>query len=171
MSAQHAPHDASEWVDDRDLGTDTPDEPTRDEPADDDFLDAWNADPDPDAWTDDGTRDDGADVRDDIPADAPIRDIAPDDFVARSSEQTFRAALKTLERETSRRESQYPRCPACGSINIRRKSTHAVVTRQVDGKYQCAKQGCRVHFDEPDPPAAEAAPGEQATLREVTRHD
>jgi len=125
MSAQHAPHEASEWVDDREI-----------------------------------TR---------VPADAPIRRIAPDDFVARSSEQTFRAALRKLERETSRRESQYPRCPACGSINIRRKSTHAVVTRQVDAKYRCAKQGCREHFDEPDPPAAEAAPGEQATLREVTR--
>jgi len=125
MSAQHAPHDASEWVDDREIER--------------------------------------------VPEDAPIREIAPDDFVARSSEQTFRAALKTLERETSRRESQYPRCPACGSINIRRKSTHAVVTRQVDGKYQCAKQGCRVHFDEPDPPRDAEIEGEQATLREVTR--
>ena len=104
-----------------------------------------------------------------VPADAPIRDIAPDDFVARSSEQTFRAALKTLERQTSRRESEYPRCPECGSINIRRKSTHAVVSQQIETKYRCAKAGCREHFDEPDPPAAEAAPGEQATLREVTR--
>jgi predicted RNA-binding Zn-ribbon protein involved in translation (DUF1610 family) len=102
-----------------------------------------------------------------VPADAPIREIAPDDFVARSSEQTFRAALRKLERETSRRESQYPRCPACGSINIRRKSTHAVVTRQVGGQYRCAKQGCRAHFDEPDPPRDAVTPGEQATLREV----
>lgn len=171
MSAQHAPHDASEWVDDRDLGTDTPDEPTRDEPADDAFLEEWNADPDPEAWTDDGERDDGADVRGDIPADAPIRDIAPDDFVARSSESTFRAALKTLERQTARREDEMPRCPECGSINIRRKSTHAVVTRQVDAKFRCAKAGCRVHFDEPDPPRDAATPGEQATLREVTRRD
>ena len=120
MSAQHAPHEASDFVDDREI-----------------------------------TR---------VPADAPIRRIAPDDFVARSSEQTFRAALKKLERETSRRESQYPRCPACGSINIRRKSTHAVVTRQVDAKYRCAKQGCRAHFDEPDPPRDAAIKGEQATL-------
>jgi hypothetical protein len=125
MSAQHAPHEASEWVDDREI-----------------------------------TR---------VPADAPIRSIAPDDFVARSSEQTFRAALRKLERETSRRESQYPRCPACGSINIRRKSTHAVVTRQVDAKFRCAKQGCREHFDELDPPRDAEIAGEQATLREVTR--
>ena len=33
------------------------------------------------------------------------------------------------------------------------------------------EQRCREHFDEPDPPPAEAAPGEQATLREVTRHE
>ncbi|UXF50988.1 MAG: hypothetical protein HQRvContig04_3 [Haloquadratum phage sp.] len=124
MSAQHAPHEASEWVDDREI-----------------------------------TR---------VPADAPIRSIAPDDFVARSSEQTFRAALRKLERETSRRESQYPRCPACGSINIRRKSTHAVVSQQVETKYRCAKAGCRVHFDEPDPPRDAEIEGEQATLREVT---
>ena len=85
----------------------------------------------PEEFVDDGTREDRPDLPEPVPADAPIRSIAPDDFVARSSEQTFRAALKKLERETSRRESQYPRCPACGSINIRRKSTHAVVTRQV----------------------------------------
>jgi len=106
-----------------------------------------------------------------VSEDAIIRQIAPDDFVARSSEQTFKAALKKLERQTSRRESQYPRCPACGSINIRRKSTHAVVTRQVDARYRCAKQGCRVHFDEPDPPRDAEIAGEQATLREVTRHE
>ena len=104
-----------------------------------------------------------------IPDDAPLREIAPDDFVARSSEQTFRAALRKLERETSRRESAYPRCPECGSINIRRKSTHAVVGGRVDTLYRCAKQGCRAHFDEPLPPRDEQAPGEQATFEEV-RH-
>jgi len=103
-------------------------------------------------------------VTDRVPDDAPIRDIAPDDFVARSSEQTFRAALRKLERETSRRETAYPRCPECGSINIRRKSTHAVVAHCVDTLYRCAKQGCRAHFDDPLPPRDEEAPGEQATL-------
>jgi len=120
MSAQHAPHDAAEWVDDREIER--------------------------------------------VPADAPIRRIAPDDFVARSSEQTFRAALRKLERETSRRESQYPRCPACGSINIRKKVVEVQAGNLINSTYRCAKQGCREHFDEPDPPRDAAIKGEQATL-------
>ena len=104
-----------------------------------------------------------------IPEDAPIREIAPDDFVARSSAQTFRAALLKLEAETSRRPSQYPRCPECGSINIRRKAEHGSVAGRVDTAYRCAKQGCRAHFDEPDPPLEDEVPGEQATFAEVQR--
>jgi len=125
MSAQHAPHEASEWVDDREIKR--------------------------------------------VPANAPIRQIAPDDFVARSSEQTFRAALRKLERETSRRESQYPRCPECHSVNLRKKSDHADIDKRFDTTFRCAKQGCRAHFDEPLPPRDAELPGEQATFEEV-RH-
>lgn len=99
-----------------------------------------------------------------VPADAPIRAIAPDDFVARSSKQTFRAALRKLERETSRRPAEMPRCPECGTINIRRKSDHAAPGNRIDTAFRCASHGCRAHFDEPAPPREEVAPGEQATL-------
>jgi len=98
------------------------------------------------------------------PANAPIRQIAPDDFVARSSEQTFRAALRVLERQTSRRPSEMPRCPECGSINIRKKSDHNHIDREFDTGFCCARTGCRAHFDEPNPPRDAAINGEQATL-------
>jgi len=99
-----------------------------------------------------------------VPADAPIRQIAPDDFVARSSKQTFRAALRVLERQTSRRPSEMPRCPECGSINIRKKSDHNHIDREFDTGFCCARTGCRAHFDEPNPPRDAAIKGEQATL-------
>ena len=112
---------------------------------------------------------DDRDGPDRIPEDAPIREIAPDDFVARSSEQTFRAALRKLERETASRVSQLPRCPDCGSVNIRKKSPHAVVATRIDTAFRCAHQGCRAHFDEPAPSREQAMPGEQATFEEVQR--
>lgn len=97
-----------------------------------------------------------------VPEDAIIREIAPDDFVARSSEQTFKAALKKLERQTSCRQSQYPRCPECASIQLQRKRAAVEMPQKTDTAYKCRQ--CGAHFDEPAPPRDAQAPGEQATL-------
>jgi len=107
--------------------------------------------------------------RERIPADAPIRAIAPDDFLARSSESTFRAALRKLERETSRAARHYPRCPECGSVDLRRRSPDAPGSVDPEAEWWCAREGCWASFDEPDPSLEALAPGEQATLSEVRR--
>ena len=102
-----------------------------------------------------------------IPDDAPIREIAPDDFVARSGKNTLRSALKAAERETSRDPDQLPRCPECGSIRLRKKAGHLPMAHRKDGQFKCT--GCRAHFDEPDPSRDEAREGEQATLPGVSK--
>lgn len=121
----------------------------------------------PEEFVDDGERDGRPDLPEPVPDDAPIRAIAPDDFVARSSASTFRAALRKLERETSRPPAAFPRCPECGSIQIQRKRGVLEMPQRRDGAFKC--RGCGEHFDDPDPPREAEAPGEQATLREVTR--
>ena len=102
-----------------------------------------------------------------IPEDAPIREIAPDDFVARSSESTLRAALIEAERQTSRDADSLPRCPECLSIRIRTKAGHVEMDHMVDEPFKCVN--CTHHFATPAPSREAAQPGDQATLREVTR--
>ena len=43
-----------------------------------------------------------------------------------------------------------PRCPECGSSQVSVKpSTIGDHPERRDGRFRCAKQGCRVHFDQP----------------------
>ena len=102
-----------------------------------------------------------------IPEDAPIREIAPDDFVARSSHQTLRAALREAEQATSRPPRELPRCPDCGSIQLRRKRERYRMEHRREQAYKCLS--CGHHCDEPAPSIEETAPGDQTDLREVTR--
>ena len=109
--------------------------------------------------------DDGPDER--IPADAPIRQIAPDDFVARSSAQTFREALLEADRAMATSERELPRCPDCDSITIRRKPDRFEIATKIDTEYKCCF--CNAHFDEPAPSLEESMPGEQTDLTSVSR--
>lgn len=97
-----------------------------------------------------------------VPADAPIREIAPDDFVARSPAQTFREALRVAARQTSRTPDQLPRCPECLSTNLKRKAMSTNTPSTVKAKYKC--RACNVHFDEPAPSVEAARDTEQVTL-------
>ena len=109
-------------------------------------------------------RDDFVDDRDRprIPDDAPLREIAPDDFVARSSASTLRDALIEAERATSRDGDALPRCPECLSVRIRRKDQRLAMPHRKDGAYKCTN--CSAHFDDPAPSREEARDGTQETL-------
>lgn len=96
-----------------------------------------------------------------IPDDAPLREIAPDDFVARSSESTLREALKAAERQTSRDGDELPRCPECLSFRLRRKPGRLDMPHRIETAYKCVNGH---HFDEPAPSREEAREGEQDTL-------
>ena len=102
-----------------------------------------------------------------IPADAPIRQIAPDDFVARSSAQTFREALLEADRAMATSERELPRCPDCDSITIRRKRDRFDIETKIDTAYKC--RVCNAPFDEPAPSIEESMPGEQTDLTSVSR--
>ena len=117
---------------------------------------------DSDEFVDDGTREDRPDVPERIPDDAPLREIVPDDFVARSGESTLRDALKAAERATSRAPDELPRCPDCGSVRLRKKAGHLDMTHRKDGQFKCTN--CGHHFDAPAPSREAARRGEQATL-------
>lgn len=101
-----------------------------------------------------------------IPDDAPLREIAPDDFVARSGKSTLREALKAAERQTSRGTDELPRCPECGSIRLRKKPGAIEMPHKRDEPFKCT--GCGEHFDNPAPSREDARDGQQATLREVS---
>ena len=101
-----------------------------------------------------------------IPDDAPLREIVPDDFVARSGESTLREALKAAERQTSRGADALPRCPHCLSIRIRRKPGSQDMPHKRAEAYKCVNGH---HFNEPAPSREDARKGEQATFEEV-RH-
>ena len=102
-----------------------------------------------------------------IPDDAPLREIVPDDFVARSGESTLRDALKAAERQTSRDPDALPRCPDCLSVRIRSKKGRPSRSDRKDGDYKCTS--CSHHFDEPAPSREEVRDGDQSTLPGV-RH-
>ena len=102
-----------------------------------------------------------------IPDDAPLREIVPDDFVARSAESTLRDALKAAERQTSRDPDALPRCPDCLSVRIRSKKGRPSREDRKDGDYKCTS--CSHHFDEPAPSREEVRTGDQTTFREVMR--
>ncbi|RAW44076.1 hypothetical protein DQW50_16260 [Halorubrum sp. 48-1-W] len=102
-----------------------------------------------------------------IPDDAPLREIAPDDFVARSPASTLREALRIAERQTSRDVDQLPRCPDCLSTQIRSKPGALEMTHKRDEQFKCTN--CGEHFDEPAPSREEERDGEQATLTDVRR--
>jgi ribosomal protein L37AE/L43A len=97
-----------------------------------------------------------------VPADAPIREIAPDDFVARSPAQTFYEALRAAARETSRTPDQLPRCPECLSVDLKRKAMSTNTPSTVKGAYKC--RACEIHFDEAAPSVEAARDTEQVTL-------
>ena len=97
-----------------------------------------------------------------IPDDAPLREIVPDDFVARSGESTLRDALKAAERQTSRDPDALPRCPECLSVRIRSKKGRPSREDRKDGDYKCTS--CSHHFDEPAPSREEVRDGDQSTL-------
>lgn len=108
-------------------------------------------------------RDDFIDDRDRprIPDDAPLREIAPDDFVARSSASTLRAALIEAERATSGDGNALPRCPECLSVRIRRKDQRLAMPHRIETAFKCVNGH---HFDDPAPSREEARDGTQATL-------
>ena len=108
-------------------------------------------------------RDDFVDDRDRprIPDDAPLREIAPDDFVARSSASTLRDALIEAERATSRDGDALPRCPECLSVRIRRKDQRLAMPHRIETAFKCVNGH---HFDDPAPSREDARKGEQATL-------
>ena len=95
-----------------------------------------------------------------IPDDAPLRDVVPDDFVARSSAATLREALLEAEAATSRSEAELPRCPGCHSIHIERKTVGQATTHETD--YRCTT--CSAQFDQPAPSVEDSRKGEQVTL-------
>ena len=102
-----------------------------------------------------------------IPDDAPLREIVPDDFVARSGESTLREAIKAAERQTSRDPDALPRCPECLDVRIRSKKGRPSREDLKDGDYKCTS--CSHHFDDPAPSRDEARKGDQTTFREVMR--
>ena len=97
-----------------------------------------------------------------IPDDAPLREIVPDDFVARSAESTLRDALKAAERQTSRDPDALPRCPECLSVRIRAKKGRPSREDRKEGDYKCTS--CSHHFDDPAPSREAARDGDQSTL-------
>lgn len=84
-------------------------------------------------------------------------DIVPDYFCEAWGEDTIPAALEAAERakSTTPRE-EMARCPECGTPNIGTKDDHRETDNKIDTEYRCRRTGCRAHFDEPDPPPAEA---------------
>jgi len=110
---------------------------------------------------DDGTRADGPDLPARIPADAPIRQIAPDDFVQSWRGTSFRDALRKAEAApTSTPTIDRGACPACGSAQVTPKSGKYDSEQRAEGAYKCLE--CGHHCDAPAD--ADDAPGEQATL-------
>jgi len=59
--------------------------------------------------------------------------------------------LEALKRKrTTTPKSEMPRCPACGSVSIRRKTALPDHPQRMPGKYHC--HSCSEHFDEPEGP-------------------
>ena len=96
-------------------------------------------------------------------------DIVPDSFRKRHPDaSTVAEALRQAERAATNSDpDEFPRCPDCLSVRIRRKDGHLSMDHKIDAAYKCSN--CGAHFDEPAPSREECRPGEQATLREVTR--
>jgi len=100
-----------------------------------------------------------------VPANAPIREIAPDDFVARSPAQTFREALRLANLRHSRTPDELPRCPECLSVNLKVKPMSPRSRNSSKRKWKC--RACDSHFYEPAPSVEAARDTEQVTLPEV----
>jgi len=82
--------------------------------------------------------------------------IVPNEFWEEfGSIEAARSAPSTTD------ESERKRCPECGSVSIREKASKPAdyCTHRKDARYRCAKEGCGVHFDEPEPPEIEAGGG------------
>jgi len=96
-------------------------------------------------------------------------DIVPDAFRRRHPDaSTVAEALRQAERAATNSDpDEFPRCPECLSVRIRRKDGHLSMDHKIEAAYKCSN--CGGHFDEPAPSREAARPGEQATLREVTR--
>ena len=110
---------------------------------------------------DDGTRADGPDLPARIPADAPIRAIAPDDFVSRWGGRSFRHAFRLAEAAPSSTPTiDRGACPQCGSAQLAPKAAKYDSEQREDGAYKCLECGAHVEA----PADADDAPGEQATL-------
>ena len=82
--------------------------------------------------------------------------IVPDEFW-----EEFGSIEAARSAPSSTDESERKRCPECGSPNISLKpgSIASDCTHRKDARYRCAKEGCGVHFDEPEPPEIEADGG------------
>lgn len=94
--------------------------------------------------------------------------IVPDDFMSDyPAASTIGEALRLAElaaADTDPRDAE--RCPECESIRITTKSKHVEMEHKRSEAMKC--ESCGAHFDEPLESREAAAPGEQATLSEVS---
>lgn len=77
-------------------------------------------------------------------------EIAPDEFFERYGTDDPAEALRLAERQPSTTpESQQPRCPECGTINLKTKpgGHKAGMSHRVDTPYWCGK--CGEHVEDP----------------------
>jgi len=87
------------------------------------------------------------------------------------SETTVDEALRRAERApSSSAYEEMPRCPYCGSIRVRTKTTIGwkEIESRIDGRHKCA--GCQEHFTNPAPSIAEYREGLREDLPEAAEN-
>ena len=80
-------------------------------------------------------------------------------------------ALQRAERApSSSAYEEMPRCPYCGSIRVRTKTTIGwkEIESRIDGRHKCA--GCQEHFTNPAPSIAECREGLREDLPEAAEN-